>query len=207
MTEGNAFDKLGVDRSAVDALARADIHSPQQLSEADPEAVAMASGIPVERIRDWQDRARKTGVKRSMGAAAKGWLIGVIGIALALVLGWALMSIGSARIRVAAQTKATAESKLEIAVSFIASDAIEELRTARLALHGNNWGSAATTLSRVEDKITVMGQVAPSGRKPEIDGLRNQLMELQQAVSDQSRDAAEQLDALEAALDALRAPE
>lgn len=207
MSEDRPFEALGIDRSAVEALARADIRSPRQLSEADPEAVAMASGIPVERIRDWQQRARRAGAKRAMGPAAKGWLIGAIGIVLALVLGWALMSIGSVRIREAAQVKATAESKLEIAVSSIAGDAIDELRKARLALHGNNWGSAGTTLSRIEDKITVMGQVAPGDRKPEIDALRSQLTELQQAVSDQSKNAAEQLDALEAALDALRVPE
>jgi hypothetical protein len=207
MSEESPFDSLGVDQSAVEALARADVRTPQELSDADPEAVAMASGIPVERIRDWQRRARKAGAKKAMSPAAKGWLVGIVCVAIALLLGWALMSIGSDRVREAAQIKATAESKLEIAVSFVAADAVEEIRKARLALHNNNWGSAATTLSRVEDKITVIGQVAPSGRKSEIDGLRNQLMELQQSVSDQSNNTAEQLDALEAALDALRAPE
>lgn len=203
MSEKSGFDGLGIDRSAVDALGRADVHTPQQLREADPEAVAMASGIPAERIRDWQQRARKAGAKPAKSPAAKGWLVGAIGVALALVLGWILMSIGSARIREAAQVKATAESKLEIAVSFVAADAVDEIRKARLALHNNNWGSAATTLSRAEDKITVMGQIAASGRKGEIDTLRGELAELQQAVSDQSKDTTERLDALEASLAAL----
>ncbi len=207
MSENRPFEPLGIDHSAVEALARADIRTPRQLSEADPEAVAMASGIPVERIRDWQQRARKAQAARGMSPVVKGWLVGVIAIAIAVLLGWALMAVGSARIREAAQIKATAESKLDIALSFVAGEAVEEIRQARLALHNKNWGSAQMALSRVEDKITMMGQVAPDGRKAEIDQLRSELTELQQAISDQARNTAERLDAMEAALDALREPE
>lgn len=207
MSEKRPFEAVGIDDSAVEALARADIRSPRQLSEADPEAVAMASGIPVERIRDWQHRARKAQAKRGMSPVVKGWLVGVIAIAIALLLGWLLTAIGSTRIRDAAQTKATAESKLDIALSFVAGEAIDEIRQARLALHGKNWGSAQTKLSSVEDKVTVMGQVAPEGRRGEIDRLRDELVKLQRAVSDQSGDSGAQLDALEASLDALRQQE
>ncbi len=203
MSERELSEAIGIDQTAVEALARANIRTLQQLGEADPEAAAMASGIPVERIRDWQQKARRAGARPAMSPVAKGWLVGVIATAIALLLGWALLAIGSARIKQAEQTRVAAESKLSIALSFAASEAIEELRQARLALHNKNWGSAQRTLSSVEDKVTFLKQIAPEKRKGEVSGIGDQLTELQKAAGEQSEDVPQRLDSLEAALDAL----
>jgi len=203
MSEKKLPETIGIDQTAVEALARANIRTLQELSGADPEAAAMASGIPVERIREWQQKARRAGAKRGMGPVAKGWLVGVIGVVIAVLLGWALMAIGSNRIKQAEQVKVAAESRLNVALSFVAEEAIDELRQARLALHNKNWGSAQTTLSGVEDKVTFLRQIAPEGRKDKVSAMADQLAELQKAAGEQSKDVMERVDALEAALAAL----
>ena len=203
MSEERLSEAIGIDESAAESLARANIRTMRELSGADAEAAAMASGIPVERIREWQQRARRAGAKPGMGPVAKGWLVGVIGVAIALLLGWVLMGIGSNRIKQAEQVKVAAESRLNVAVSFVAGDAIEGLRLARLALHNKNWGSAQMTLSAVEDKVTFLGQIAPEDRKGEVSAAADQLAELQKATAEQSKDVMERVDALEAVLHAM----
>ena len=203
MSEGKLSEAIGIDETAVESLARANIRTLEDLSGADAEAAAMASGIPVERIREWQQKARRAGAKRGMGPVAKGWLVGVIGVAIAVLLGWVLMGIGSNRIKQAEQVKVAAESRLNVALSFVAGDAIDELRQARLALHNKNWGSAQMTLSGVEDKVTFLRQIAPEGRKDEVSAAADQLAELQKAAGEQAKDVMERVDALEAALDAM----
>jgi len=203
MSEGKLSEAIGIDETAVESLARANIRTLQELSGADPESAAMASGIPVERIREWQQKARRAGAKRGMGPVAKGWLVGVIGVLIAVLLGWVLMTIGSNRIKQAEQVKVAAESRLNVALSFVAVEAIDELRQARLALHNKNWGSAQMTLSGVEDKVTFLRQIAPDERKNEVSAVADQLAELQKAAGEQSKDVMERVDALEAALDAM----
>ncbi|HUU54244.1 MAG TPA: hypothetical protein VMY87_04925 [Armatimonadota bacterium] len=203
MSENNLSEAIGVDPAAVEALARANIRTLQELSGADPEAAAMASGIPVDRIREWQQKARRAGAKPSMNPVAKGWLVGVIAVVIAVLLGWALMAIGSNRIKQAEQVRVAAESRLNVAVSFAAGAAVDDLRQARLALHNRNWGSAQTTLSRVEDTVTFLKQIAPDKSKVEMNQVGDQLTELQKAANEQSKDVMERVDALEAALDAL----
>lgn len=203
MSEKKLSEAIGIDETAVESLARANIRTLQDLSGAEPEAAAMASGIPVERIREWQQKARRAGAKPGMGPVAKGWLVGVIGVLIAVLLGWVLMTIGSNRIKQAEQVKVAAESRLNVALSFVTRDAIDELRQARLALHNKNWGSAQMTLSRVEDKVTFLGQIAPDGRKAEVSAATDLLTELQKAAGEQSKDVMERVDALEAALDAM----
>jgi hypothetical protein len=203
MSERKLSEAIGIDETAVESLARANIRTLQELSGADPEAAAMASGIPVERIREWQQKARRAGAKRGMGPVAKGWLVGVIGVVIAVLLGWVLMAIGSNRIKQAEQVRVAAESRLNVALSFVAVEAIDELRQARLALHNKNWGSAQTTLSGVEDKVTFLRQIAPDERKNEVSAVADQLAEVQKAAGEQSKDVMERVDALEAALDAM----
>ena len=203
MSEGKLSEAIGIDEAAAEALARANIHTLKELSGADTEAAAMASGIPVDRIREWQQRARRAGAKRGMGPVAKGWLVGAVGVAIAVLLGWALMAIGSNRIKQAEQVRVAAESRLDVALAFVAQDAMDELRQARLALHNRNWGSAQMTLSGVEDKVNFLRQIAPERRKGEVSAAADQLAELQKAAGEQAKDVMERVDALEAALYAL----
>ena len=203
MSEKKLSEAIGIDETVVESLARANIRTLQALSGADPEAAAMASGIPVERIREWQQKARRAGAKPGMGPVAKGWLVGVIGVVIAVLLGWVLMTIGSNRIKQAEQVKVAAESRLNVALSFVAVEAIDELRQARLALHNKNWGSAQMTLSGVEDKVTFLRQIAPDRRKDEVSVVADQLAEVQKAAGEQSKDVMERVDALEAALDGI----
>lgn len=200
MSEKPLSETIGIDRGAEEALARANVRTVGELRGADAEALAMASGIPLERIKDWQQRAGRAGASRRRNPVVTGWLVAIIGLLIAALMGWALMSVGARRIQQAEQTKVAAEAKLETALTFAAAGAVDELRRARLALHNNNWGSAQTVLSRVEDYVTLMEQVAPEGRRKAVADIRGAMGELQSAVGEQSKDAAERLDSLEAAL-------
>ena len=207
MSERKLSDALGVDQPVEEALARAGIRTLKELSEADTEAVATASGLPIDRIREWQDRAKRAGARPGPSPAVKGWMVGVIGVIVAIILGSILIAIGSNRIKKAEQIRVTAESKLGVAVSFAAEDAIEQVRQARLALHNENWGSAQRILSSVEDKVTLIEQVAPDRKRNEVSELRALMGDLQSAVSAQSGEASSKLDAMEAALDKLKQTE
>jgi len=201
---------LGIDQSAAEGLARANVRTVQELLRADPDQVAMASGIPIERLQDWQRRARRAGAgapPRPGSPAAKAWLIGAVLILIALLLGWALMAIGAGRVRKAEQIRTAAESKLSVAVSFVASEAIAQVRDARLAINKNNWGSAQITLSQVGEKVAFMRQVAPDNQVAAIDQISEELSTLQKSASEQSKDTVQQLDALETSLDALQQPQ
>jgi len=204
MNEQRLSDAIGIDKAAEDALNRAGVRTVKEFLDAESEALAANSGIPSERIREWQQRARKMSSRRGMSALAKAWVIGVVAILIAVLLGWALMAIGSRRIQRAEQIRVAAESKLDIALAFAAEEAIDELRQARLALHNKNWGSAQSVLSSVEDKVTFMERVASATRKREIGRVREQIGELQRSVSEEAEDTMERLDALEASLDAAR---
>ena len=208
MSENKLSDVLGVDQSAEDSLSRAGVHTPQELAEADAESLAMASGIPIDRIRDWQQRARRAGsrgAKRS--PVATGWMVAIFGLLIAVLLGWITMTIGSRRIKQAEQIKVVAESRLDIALRFAAGKATDELRQARLALHNKNWGSAQVALSEVRECVAFMADVAPEGKRKEITKLRDSVEQLQRAAEEQSEGAMDGINALEAALDELASPE
>jgi len=201
MNERTLSEAIGIDAGAVEALGRAGVQTVQQLIDADPDTVAMASGIPVDRFRDWQQTARGSAARPGPSPAAKGWMVGVIGIVIAILLGWALIAIGSHRIAQAEKTRVASESKLQVAVSSAANDAIEQLRQARLAINATNWGSAQTALSKVDAKVTLIKQTAPDNLQSDADELRKLMDDVLNAVTQQSPDASAKLDALEAALD------
>ncbi len=203
MSEKSLSDELGIDQAAEEALARADVRTLRELSEADPEALAMASGIPLERIKDWQQRARRAGAPKRRNPVATGWMVAIIGLAIALVLGWILMSIGSRRMQQAAQIRREAESKLEMEVNFGARRAMDELRPVRLALHNSNWGAAGDALSPAEDCVDFIQRVAPEGMQSDVRAVSAGLEAVQTAIQEQSREAMDRLTELEAALDAL----
>ena len=50
MSEKPLSDALGIDQAAEEALARADVRTLRELSAADPEALAMASGVVPYRL-------------------------------------------------------------------------------------------------------------------------------------------------------------
>jgi uncharacterized protein YicC (UPF0701 family) len=135
---------------------------------------------------------------------AKAWLVGVVGVAIAILLGWMLIAIGSHKIKKAEEIRVASEAKLQIAVSYAADEAIEELRKARLALGNQNWGSAQTTLSTVGTRVKLINDVAPEGDRGAVNEVQQQLDELQTAVGQQAPDSSQKLDALEAALDKMR---
>jgi len=207
MSERSLSDAVGIDASALEALGRAGVRTVRELADADPDAVAMASGIPVERIRDWQQRARRTGAKAGPSPVAKGWLVGAIGVVVAIILGWALIAIGSGKIRKADEIRVAAEHKLDAAVSVAAEDGMTELRQARLSVNNRNWGSAQTTMMKVDGRVRLIQQVAPERRKKDADEVRQLMDDLLEAVSAQSADASQKVDALEAALDKMRETE
>ncbi len=204
MGERTLSEAVGIDQAAVEGLARAGVHTVQQLADAEADAVAMASGIPAERIKDWQQKARRAGSRQGPSSAAKGWMVGLIGVAIAILLGYLLIWIGSRKLEQANNIRATSESKLQLAVSFAAGEAIDQLRQARLALHSNNWGSAQSALSGVEDKVTLIEQVAPDSMKDDVGNVRQLMGDLQNAVTQQSSEASTKLDSLEAALDKMK---
>ena len=204
MGEQPLSEAIGIDGAAVEALARAGVQTVQQLADADVDAVAMASGIPAERVEDWQQKARRAGAKHGPSPVAKAWMVGAIGVVLAIILGYALIWIGSRRLQQAEGIRVASESKLQLAVSFAAGEAIDQLRQARLALHANNWGSAQKALSGVEDKVTLIEQVAPDSMKGDVTNVHQLIGDLQNAVTQQASDTSTKLDSLEAALDTMK---
>ena len=85
MTEKPLSDALGIDASAQEALARANVRTLQELTSADPEALAMASGIPIDRIRDWQQRAKRAGAHPKRNPVLTGWMVAIVGFALPIL--------------------------------------------------------------------------------------------------------------------------
>ena len=142
--------------------------------------------------------------KRPRDPRQAAWLIAVVGLLIAVVLGWAMMAIGSARMRRAGQIQATAEAKNAIALEFAAEQSVSWAQEARLALNKGNWGAAQTRLSRVNDLVTLMEQVAPEGSRQGVSQVRERLAEVQQLVGDQSKDSGAALDLLVTDIDALR---
>jgi len=203
MSEKSLSEALGIDQTAEEALARADVRTLRELSEADPEALAMASGIPLDRIKDWQQRARRAGAPRRRNPVLTGWMVAIIGLLIAALLGWALMSIGAARLKQGEQLRLEAESKLEMEIGFGARRAIDELLPVRLAVHSNNWGAALDALSPVEDCVEFIQRIAPEGRRGSVAQVSKNLEDLQSAIRDQSKEAMDRLTALEAALNEL----
>ncbi len=208
MSEKSLSDLLGIDVAAQDALARAGVRTVEELSAADAETLATESGVPVDRVRDWQRRAQKVAARAGgRSPVLTGWLVAIIGLVIAGLVGWATISIGTRRIQDAEQTKVEVQSQLRIAVTFAANQAVAKLREARLELHNKNWGSAQMVLSSVEDHITFIEQVAPDEKSKQVGRIRAGIGDLQRAVGKQSADAVKQLDALEAALAELARPE
>ncbi len=204
MSERKLADAIGIDQSAVDGLARAGVRTIEDLAEADPDAIATASGIPLERIRDWQGKARRAAAPARPNPVAKGWMVGTIGVIIAILLGALLIKIGSYKIEQADKVRLASEGKLQVATSFVAGEAMDRLREGRLALRGNNWGSAQQSLSDVDARITLLEQIAPDSEKASVADLRSLMSDVQNAVTQQSSDASDKLDALEAALNKVR---
>lgn len=131
-------------------------------------------------------------------------MIAVIGLLIALVLGWAMIAIGAGKMRGAKQIQAGAEAKSAIAVEFAAEQSVAWAQEARLALNKGNWGAAQTRLARVNDLVTLMEQVAPEGKREAVSQVRDRLGEVQQLVGEQSKDSADALDLLATDIDGLR---
>ena len=203
MTEKPLSDALGIDQAAAEALARADVRTLRELSAADPEALAMASGIPLDRIKDWQQRARRAGAPKRRSPVATAWMVAIIGLVAALLLGWILMSIGSRKLQQATQIRREAESKLEMEVNFGARRAMDELDPVRREVYNSNWGAAAKAVLPVEDCVQFIERVAPDPMESDVRTVTTGLERLQGAIQDRSKEAMDRLLDLEAALDAL----
>jgi hypothetical protein len=205
MSEKPLSDALGIDRSAEESLARAGVRTVEELRDANAESLAMASGIPVERVREWQQRARRVAGRRpARNPVVTGWLVAILGLAVALILGWALISIGAGRIKRAEQTQREAESRLHIALDFAAGEALQGVRDTRVLLRNQNWGEGRSHLNRVNELVTLMEEVAPEGKQQAVRDIRDTLGRLQSAVGEQSKGAGEILDGLEGQIYELR---
>lgn len=134
-----------------------------------------------------------------------GWLIAVIGLLIAVILGWAMMAIGAGRLEAAKKTRSDAEGRLLIALDYAAREAMREAQGAQVAINKNNLGEAAARLSRANDLVTLMEQVAPESMRSEVNDVRNSLSEAQQQVGARSQDAAQTLNTLITQLDGLTA--
>jgi len=207
MSGDSLSEAVGIDRAAEEALARAGVHSVKDLADAEPDSLAMASGIPIDRIREWQQRARRVGPRSRGNPIVAGWTIAVAGLLVAALVGWVMMAIGAARVHRAEQVRTAAESRLQVALDFAATQAIDAVRAARLALARENWGNAQSELSRADQLVTLMERIAPDGKRAAVSDIRERLEKLQQAVGNRSRDVTDQLDRFEAALDDLRQQE
>lgn len=143
------------------------------------------------------------GEQRS-GSAVRGWLVAIIGLVAAALLGWALMAIGAKRLEDARKIRAESEGRLMVAVDFAAREAMREAQDAQMAVNSSNWGEAGSRLSRVNELVTLMEQVAAEGERRAVGDVRNRLGEAQRSVGQQSKEAGQSVSALVTALDVLR---
>jgi len=143
------------------------------------------------------------GAKR-MSTGWLGLVIAVAGLVIAILLGWALMAIGANRLDQANKIRASAERRLMTAMGFAAEEAMRDAQQADIAIRRSNWGEAQTRLSRVNELVTLMEQIAPASRSTAVRRLRERLAEAQQLVGNQSEGATQVTDALVTDLDDLR---
>jgi hypothetical protein len=115
-----------------------------------------------------------------------------------------MMGIGARRLRDAERVRSGAEARLMAAVEFAVGEAISQAQEARLAINKNNWGEAQTRLSRANDLVTLIEQVAPEGKRSAVGQVRNRLNETQRLTGERSQDALASLDSLITDLDGLR---
>ena len=208
MSEKSLVDAIGIDRSAEEALSRAGVRTVGELRAADAESLAAASGVPVDRVREWQQRAARAGpARKARNPVVTGWLVAVVGLLIAVLIGWVMMTIGAKRVESAEQMRKQAESRLLVALDFAVELASDEAKSVDDALLSSNWGSAARRLAQVSNAVNLMDQVAPESRQKQVDEVLELLSQLQGAIGDQSKDARDRLDAFRTALDGLRMPE
>jgi len=141
---------------------------------------------------------------RGQEGTRSGWAIAVVGLLVAVLLGWAMMAIGARKLRDAAKLQADAESRLLIALDYAASQAMTQTQEARVSLNRDNWGEAQSRLDSVNELVTLMERVTPDRTRPDVDRLRDRLGEAQRLVGEQSKDALSALDSLITELDGLR---
>ena len=206
MTEKSLSDALGIDASAREALARADVRTLKELTSADPEALAMASGIPIDRIRDWQERAKRAGAKPKRNPVVTGWMVAIVGLAIAALLGWATMSIGRARIVEAKDMQQQLDTRLYAMLDDIAKEANLQANAVDRHLRNSNWGEAQRELSAVAKYVGMMEQIALDGRDQGVRQVRESFDELDRAVREQSNDARERLDTFRQDLETVSPP-
>ncbi len=135
-----------------------------------------------------------------------GYLIAVIGLVIAVALGWAMMAIGARRLADAERVRRQAEGRLLVAVNFAAGEAVTQAQAARVSILASNWGDAQRRLSRVNEMVTLLEleQVAPDADREAVNRVRDRTGEVQRLVGEQSTDALSALDALITDLDGLR---
>ena len=133
-----------------------------------------------------------------------GYLIAVIGLVIAVALGWAMMAIGARRLADAERVREQAEGRLLVAVSFAAREAVTQAQEARVSIIRSNWGDAQRRLSRVNELVTLLEQVAPDADREAVNQVRDRTGEVQRLVGEQSTDALSALDTLITDLDGLR---
>ncbi len=194
MTEKSLSDALGIDASAQEALVRANVRTLQDLTSADPEALAMASGIPIDRIRDWQERAKRAGAKPKRNPVLTGWTVAIVGLAIAALLGSATMSMGRARIVEAKNMQQQLDTRLYAMLDDIAEEANLQANAVDREIRNSNWGAAQRELSGVAKCVGMMEQIALDGRDEGVRQVRESFDELDRAVREQSSDARELLD-------------
>jgi len=200
MTEKPLSASLGIDQGAAEALTRAGVRTLQELAAADPESLAMASGIPLDRIREWHQRARRAAAPRRRNPVVTGWMVVIIGLLVAVLIGWIMMSLAARKMQEASQ----AEKRLQGEVEFWTIRAKEDLLAVQEQLSKGNWGVAAEQpLPRLRESVDSIKRVAPSSKGGLVEQVYRKLDELEDAVQRQSGDATDRLIELQSALDRL----
>lgn len=208
MSEKSLVDAIGIDRSAQEALSRAGVRTLDELRAADAESLAAASGVPADRVREWQQRAaRARPARKGRNPVVTGWMVAIVGLLIAVLIGGVMIKIGANRVESAEQIRQQAESRLLVALDFAVELAADEAKSVDDALLASNWGSAARRLAQVSNAVNLMDQVASDSKQQQVDEVREMLSQLQGAIGDQSKDARDRLDVFRTALDGLKTPE
>jgi len=121
-----------------------------------------------------------------------GWAVAVAGLIVAILLGWALISIGSSRLDQARKEKAP----LRLAISFMASEGITAARGAADSVSSSNWGDAQRKLVRANAVITAMERSTTADNRRQVQQARRTLGEAQEAVGRREPNARDNVDRL-----------
>jgi len=190
----------GMDERQAQALTQAGVDTVGKLAAMDPDATAKRTGLSADDLRRFKTEAlamveraaRARPMRRSMTLA---WIM------LALIVLTAIAILYAIRVRAGAQALvAEQRQQLADATAYIASLAVDPVKTAASEVGRGNWGGAQDALGRVGQELNVLERVAPREMRDKVGEARSALGRAQTAVGARDEAASQRIDEIQKAL-------